>query len=106
MGKKKELDNLSLDMIRCKADGFGCHYGHWKALHGDTKEAPEVEEPAPQGGLICQYCGKPFKPKTYRRQKYCDSLCQYDAVKERQRLKDRVRSREYQRRKREEQKGA
>ena len=101
MAKKKELDNLSKDMIRCKADGFGCDYGRWKAAHDDTKEEPEVVEAAPQGWLICQHCGKPFKPKTNRKQKYCEFACQYEERKAKDRERNRERAREYQRIKRE-----
>lgn len=31
MARKKKLDKLSLDMIQCAKDGFGCKYGRWKA---------------------------------------------------------------------------
>lgn len=98
MAKKKELDNLSLDMIRCKADGFGCHYGHWKALH--EKTAPDKEECAPQGWLICKHCGKPFKPKARRVQKYCEAQCQRAAAEIRNLEKKRAYARAYQERKR------
>lgn len=98
MAKKKELDNLSKDMIRCKADGFGCHYGQWKALTGDTRE--KVEDQTPQGWLICQRCGKEFKPKTRRPQKYCDAVCQREATTERNMDKKRAYAKAYQERKR------
>jgi hypothetical protein len=88
---KREPDNLALDMMRCKADGFGCHYGDWKAIHGDTKTAPE--DPTPKGWLICKYCGRPFKPKTKRSQTYCEVECQKAAQRER----DREKYREYHR---------
>ena len=104
MAKKKELDNLSLDMIRCKADGFGCHYGHWKSLHENTKK--EVEEATQEGWCICQRCGKAFKPKARRVQKYCEASCQHEAQQERYREKNRDRAVEYYRRKRAEQAGA
>ena len=100
MAKKKELDNLSLDMIQCKADGFGCHYGQWKALNGSTKV--KEEDSSPQGWLICQYCGKPFKPNTRRLRKYCDAVCQRQATIERNMDKKRAYSKAYQERKREE----
>lgn len=80
MAKKKELDNLSKDMIRCKADGFGCHYGQWKVSNWNTKD--RVEEITPQGWLICKYCGKPFKPRTKRKQLYCEAVCQSQAQRE------------------------
>ena len=105
MAKKKELDNLSLDMIRCKADGFGCHYGQWKALQGEpVKVEEEVEEPTPQGWLICKQCGKPFKPRTKRKQYYCEAGCQRAAQNERDNERRKKYYREYQERKRKEQK--
>lgn len=78
MARKKQLDNLSMDMIRCKADGYGCHYGSWKALHPNTKD--NVDEPVPQGWLFCKECGNPFKPKTKRSQFYCEPECQRRAA--------------------------
>lgn len=85
MAKKKELDNLDRDMIRCKADGYGCHYGAWKA----RQERPVVVKPKegeiPEGWLVCQYCGKAFKPKSKRPQKYCEVYCMIEAQKERNR---------------------
>ena len=98
MAKKKELDNLSKDMIRCRAEGFGCHYGDWKIGNWNTKE--KVEEVAPQGWLICQRCGKSFKPKTKRPQKYCDAVCQREATIERNMDKKRAYAKAYEQRKR------
>ena len=96
--KKKEMDNLAKDAAAALAAGMS--YGKWKAIHGDTKDAQE-EESAQEGWRICQQCGRPFKPKSRRQQKYCDSVCQQDAQYERDREKYRTRNREYQRRKRE-----
>lgn len=101
--KKKEMDNLAKDAAAALAAGMS--YGRWKAIHGDTKDAPEEVETVPEGWLICQHCGKPFKPQTYRRQKYCEYACQHEAQRERDRERNRERSREYQRKKREEQAG-
>ena len=66
---KKKLDKLSLDIIECQKAGFGVHYGAWKATQ--TKPA-EIKKEIPDGWLVCQYCGKPFKPKTKRPQRYCE----------------------------------
>lgn len=92
MAKKKELDNLSKDMIKCKKDGYGCHYGAWKAAQkrNDVKRKDEI----PEGWLVCNHCGKPFKPKTKRKQLYCDVACQR-AV---QLAKDKEKRTEYHRR--------
>ena len=51
MAKKRELDKLSLDMIECKKAGFGCHYGAWKALQGNTIKK---EEGIPEGWQVCK----------------------------------------------------
>lgn len=101
--KKKEMDNLAKDVAAALAAGMS--YGRWKALNPYTKD--QEEEPAvPEGLLICKRCGKPFKPKSYRKQVYCEYECQQAAIKER----DNTRRKEYYRanmeRKRAEQKGA
>ena len=98
--KKKEMDNLAKDAAAALAAGMS--YGKWKAMHGDTKTAPE--EIIPQGWLVCKRCGKPFKPSTYRKQKFCEYACQYAAARERNLEKERERRREYQRLKRAERK--
>lgn len=55
MAKKKDLSPLDLDLIQCEKDGFGCHYGKWKA----TQETKKVEKEEPEGFVIrvCQNCG-------------------------------------------------
>lgn len=73
--KKKELDKLSLDMIQCEKDGYGCHYGAWKATQEHQTEFKRKEYEPRFGWCICKYCGKRF-PKEHGKQLYCDSLCQ------------------------------
>lgn len=73
MAKKRELDKLALDMIECKKAGFGCHYGAWKALQGNTIKK---EEGIPEGWQVCKRCGKAFKPNVRKVQKYCEVGCQ------------------------------
>lgn len=90
MAKKKKLDKLSLDMIECEKAGYGCHYGAWKAAQEEKARAEKVmvekkEPEIPEGWLVCQHCGKAFKPKTKRPQKYCQFNCQYEAQRERYR---------------------
>lgn len=79
--KYKEPDKLALDMMQCKADGFGCHYGQWKAL----QDPVAVERKIPDGWLICPECGKSFKPGKYSNRKriYCDITCQKTAQRAR-----------------------
>lgn len=88
MAKKKEPDKLAQDAAAALAAGMS--YGKRKAIHGDTKPEPEVQELVPQGWLICQYCGKPFKPRSYRPQKFCEPYCQNEAYKEKVRERKRA----------------
>lgn len=74
------MDNLSKDMIKCKQDGFGCHYGAWRAAQDPIKiEKKDI----PDGWRVCEYCGTPFKPSTKRKQLYCGAVCQQQASRER-----------------------
>ena len=94
MARKKELDNLSKDMIQCRKDGYGFHYGAWKA----AQQRPVVvkkNDSIPDGWLVCKYCGVAFKPKTKRKQFYCDVTCQRRAQFEKDREKNNRRQREY-----------
>ena len=74
------MDNLSKCMIQCKKDGFGCHYGAWRAAQGDDFV---IEEEIPKGMRKCPYCGELFKPKRNRPQKYCGAYCQNRSSTER-----------------------
>lgn len=95
MAKKKEPDKLALDMIQCKKDGFGCHYGAWKAAQDNPVKIEKEENEIPDGWRVCEWCGKPYKPKTKRPQKYCECACQYEAAKERGRKKHTEYMRQY-----------
>lgn len=77
----KEPDKLALDMMQCKADGYGCHYGHWKAAQDPVQIVKKQE--VPEGWRVCEWCGKPYKPKTKRAQKYCEPYCATQALRER-----------------------
>lgn len=74
------MDNLSKDMLRCKADGFGCHYGHWKALQAE-KDVQAIPSTAK-----CKYCGGEFAPRR-RNQLYCSDVCKYNRKYERDRAR-------------------
>ena len=78
MARKKELDKLSLDMIQCKKDGYGCHYGDWYAVQ-NRPVVIEKNDVIPEGWIPCKHCGKYFKP--YGRQLYCEMGCQKAAQK-------------------------
>ncbi len=65
------MDNLDMDMIRCKAAGFGCRYGDWKAQNPITREIQADD------GIIeksCLLCGQRFKTKN-KRKIYCSDVC-------------------------------
>ena len=79
MARKYEgPDNLALDMIQCKKDGYGCHYGAWKAAQDPVK----IEKKIPEGWRICANCGMLFKPTTKRKQIYCGGVCGHEAYRE------------------------
>ncbi len=86
MAKKREPDKLARDMIQCVKDGYGCHYGKWKAM----QEHVEIEKPtAQENWRVCPWCGKPFKLKTKKEKIYCEANCQLAAQTERYRQKRR-----------------
>lgn len=93
MSKKKELDKLSLDMIECEKAGYGCHYGKWKAMQ-EEQQAKKKQE-IPDGWRVCEWCGKLYKPKTKRPQKYCEPHCQIKAFQHRNREKNAQYMREW-----------
>lgn len=80
---KKEMDKLSLDMIECEKAGYGVHYGAWKAAQTNQTAPVVVEQKIPEGWLVCEYCGKAFKPKTKRPQRFCEVECQNKSYQER-----------------------
>ena len=78
------MDNLSKCMIQCEKEGFGVHYGAWRATKG-MEPVFEVDVVIPEGWKKCLYCGKLFKP-VRSDQKFCDAYCQkrasWDRLKE------------------------
>lgn len=76
MAKKKDLSPLDLDLIQCEKDGFGCHYGKWKATQEQKLRI------IPAGVQFCQHCGKPFVRRFNKAQKFCDAHCRDEAYKE------------------------
>lgn len=74
MAQEKEMDNLSRDMIQCKKDGYGCHYGHWKAAQ-TAVQIPKKPEVMGIETNICSYCGCEFVSSDNRYRKYCGERC-------------------------------
>ena len=74
------MDNLSREMIQCKKDGFGCHYGRWKAMQEPVKITPREEK------HHCLYCGREVVRGEKGFPKYCDAYCgeQYRRIKYRE----------------------
>ena len=46
------MDNLSKCMIQCEKDGFGVHYGRWRA----AQENVQIVEKVPDGWRKCKHC--------------------------------------------------
>lgn len=97
MAKKKEPDKLAQDAAAALAAGMS--YGKWKAMQGNPVviKKPDI---VPDGWLVCNYCGKAFKPKTKRKQLYCEPICQAAASRERCRESYNAYKRAYNARKR------
>ena len=73
--KKAPVDKLTLDMIQCEKDGFGVHYGAWRAAQYE-KNGGVVPPRKPKGyKRICLNCGKEFYAMVNRERKYCDERC-------------------------------
>ena len=82
--KSKEPDKLALDAAAAKAANMS--YGKWKAM-----QTPVIlENMIPEGWLICENCGKVFKPKTRRPQKYCEVYCQRMAQRRIEKEREKV----------------
>ena len=94
---KREPDKLAIDMVQCKKDGYGCHYGKWKALQKNPLPKKKVNG-IPEGWKHCKRCGKPFKPSRAS-QLYCEAVCQAERQRERDRKRHNERQRQYRERK-------
>ena len=77
MGRKKKvpMDKLAQDMIQCKKDGYGVHYGAWRAAQYEKNQYKTI--PAKHKGYkhTCLNCGKEFYSKTNSARKYCCDQC-------------------------------
>ena len=67
-----ETDNLVLEMRRCERDGYGVHYGRWKATQPFRVKPKEVVED--EWTRICPYCKDEFYPSRAN-QVYCRPKC-------------------------------
>ena len=72
------MDNLSMEMIQCKKDGFGFHYGKWKARQ-EWKPIKPVEEEPKGTKRICPQCGKEFVYFTKHYRKFCGDICRINS---------------------------
>ena len=73
------MDRLAMNAMLARQAGMS--YGKWKAM----QKPVEVQKKAiPDGWQVCEWCGKPFKPKTKKKQMYCEIGCQKEAYKEKQ----------------------
>lgn len=89
MPRKKKPDKLSQEVSMALAAGMS--YGKWKAM-----QSPVIsEKKIPDGWLVCEWCGKQFKPKTSRPQKFCDVGCQQHAYYEKNKQKCAAYMRKY-----------
>lgn len=77
MAKKNAIDKLAQDTS--KAIAAGMSYGKWKAMHPQAAARPAI----PDGCMLCEYCGKPFKAKHNKR--FCNDLCREASYRERER---------------------
>ena len=76
MGRKKKgkIDKLAQDMIQRQKDGFGVHYGAWRAAQYEKNKGMTTEKPKGYKHT-CLHCGKEFYSKVNRGRKYCCEQC-------------------------------
>lgn len=72
------MDKLSCEVTKALAEGMS--YGKWKAKQEIV--SPDKRD-LPKGWILCQWCGKPFKPAHVQR--YCSQPCRHEANKEKNR---------------------
>ena len=91
MGRKKNvpMDKLALDMIQCKKDGFGVHYGAWRAAQYEKNKGMTPPPAKPKGYKhTCLNCGVEFYTKVNRHQKYCCEQCRREAYYHRKKAEE------------------
>lgn len=81
--KTQAHDNIELDVIDAQAQGYGCHYGRYKADHPHTAAANEARlETKPKQATttrpiyerICCTCGRQFQTN-HKQRIYCSDKC-------------------------------
>lgn len=78
-----EANRLDRDIV--SAIRAGMSYGKWKAMQNPVTITPV--QAIPEGWLVCVWCGKPYKPKTKRKQLFCEANCQQEEYRARAREK-------------------
>jgi hypothetical protein len=83
--KKVKLDKLAQDMIQCKKDGFGVHYGAWRAAQYEKNKGQIPEKPKGYKHT-CVHCETEFYTRINRKQKFCCDSCreEYYRIKKRE----------------------
>ena len=77
MAKKKELDNLTINVLA--AEKAGLSYGKYMALKHEKEQPPKMVEPPPQPcWKVCPHCGKKFYAEQGKRL-YCSEFCYQQA---------------------------
>ena len=84
------MDNLAREAMLAKKAGMS--YGKWKAMQEPKKPK---KKPVPENWLVCEYCGKQFKPTTKRPQRFCEHFCQVMSYREKNREKNNAKVREW-----------
>lgn len=69
------MDRLSRNAMLAKQAGMS--YGKWKAMQPPVDATKTI----PDGWKACEYCGKPFPPKSHQR--FCEYSCREAAQRER-----------------------
>ena len=81
MGRKKKPDKWVLMMRQCEKEGFGIHYGHWKAAQEAVAPVKAAEETFPDHWPKCDCCGKPYE-RGRKNQRFCSGLCREKSYQE------------------------
>lgn len=71
-GRKRSPDNLDLDSRRAMEEGYGVHYGWWKAGHPITRKQTRKREPEMRME-VCPECGRQYPYRANKR--YCSADC-------------------------------